>query len=125
GWAFWALFAFVAVVGLWNAAHYPPGHGYDARDHMRYADGLIPGWRLPHGTGEYYTPPGFYVVAGIVDWLAGKAGLGEPHRATQALNVVLLLGTMLLVRQIARELWPGRPRIAPAAAAFVAFVPVT
>src|SRR5262249_9339044 len=54
-----------------------------------------------------------------------QIGLGEPHRATQALNVVFLLGTLLLVRQIARELWPGRERIALAAAAFVAFVPVT
>jgi hypothetical protein len=123
--AFWALFGFVAVVGLWNAAHYPPGQGYDASDHFAYADGLVPGWRLPHGVGEYYTPPGFYFVAGVADWVAHRLGLGEPHRAAQALNVVFLLGTMLLVREIARELWPRRERLAFAAAAFVAFVPVT
>jgi 4-amino-4-deoxy-L-arabinose transferase-like glycosyltransferase len=105
--------------------HYPPGQGYDAADHIAYADGLVPGWRLPQEEGEYYTPPGFYFVAGVADWLAGKAGLGDPHRATLALNVLFLLGTMLLVRQIARELWPGRDRLALAAVAFVAFVPVT
>jgi 4-amino-4-deoxy-L-arabinose transferase-like glycosyltransferase len=124
-WVFWALFALVAAIGFWNAAHYPPGQGYDAVDHIDYADGLVPGWRLPHGVGEYYTPPGFYFLAGVADWLAEQAGLGEPHRAAQALNVLLLLGTMLLVRQIGRELWPRRPRMALAAAFFVAFVPVT
>jgi 4-amino-4-deoxy-L-arabinose transferase-like glycosyltransferase len=123
--AFWALFGLVAAIGLWNAAHFPPGQGYDAADHMDYADGLIPGWHLPHGVGEYYTPPGFYFVAGILDWLAEQAGVGEPHRAAQLLNVVLLLGTLLLVRQIARELWPRRARMELGAVAFVAFVPVT
>ena len=42
-----------------------------------------------------------------------------------ALNVLFLLGTMLLVRLIARELWPRRERLALGAVAFVAFVPVT
>src|SRR5207237_8465066 len=54
-----------------------------------------------------------------------KLGFGDPHRAGMALNVLFLLGTVLLVWRIARELWPGRRRIAVAAAAFVAFVPVT
>ena len=75
---------------------------------MDYADGLVPGWHLPHGVGEYYTPPGFYFVAGIADWVADRLGVGEPHRAALALNVLFLLGTLLLVRQIARELWPRR-----------------
>jgi hypothetical protein len=42
-----------------------------------------------------------------------------------ALNVLFLLGTVLLVWRIGRELWPERERIALGAAAFVAFVPVT
>src|SRR5947209_3983024 len=120
-----AICAFVVVNGLWNAHAYPPGQGYDAADHIAYADGLVPGGNLPHGHGEYYTPPGFYAAAGSVDWLARKAGLGEPHRAAQVLNVLLLLGTTLLVWRIARLLWPQRPRIALGAAAFVAFLPVT
>ena len=120
-----AICAFVLVVGLWNVAHYPPGNGYDASDDIAYADGLVPGGKLPHGTGEYYTPPGYYAVAGSADWVGRKLGLGEPHRAGMALNVLFLLGTVVLVWLIARELWPGRERLALGAAAFVALLPVT
>jgi hypothetical protein len=120
-----ALCALVLVVGGWNVVRYPPGMGYDAVDHTAYAHGLVPGGHLPHGTGEYYTPPGFYAVAGSVDWLAGKLGLGEPRRATMALDLLLLLGTVLLVRLLALELWPGNQRLALAASAFVALIPVT
>jgi hypothetical protein len=119
-----AICLFTVAVGVWNVARYPPGSGFDALEHMAYADGLVPGGALPHGTGEYYTPPGWYAVAGSLDWLAKQLGLGDPHRAGMALNVVFLLGTVLLVWATARELWPGRRRIAVAAAAFVAFAPV-
>jgi 4-amino-4-deoxy-L-arabinose transferase-like glycosyltransferase len=119
-----AICLFVAVLGLWNAAHYPTGAGYDASDHQAYADGLVPGWHFPQHSGEYYTPPGFYFVAGIVDWLFKQGGSGNPDRAGQFLNVVLLIGTVLLVAAIARRLWPGRRRIELGAAAFVASLPV-
>ncbi|MGH2896323.1 MAG: hypothetical protein ACRDPM_24055, partial [Solirubrobacteraceae bacterium] len=88
--------AFTVVVGLWNVLRYPPGNGYDYLDHKAYADGLIPGWNLPHGVGEYYQPPGFYAVAGSFDWVAHRLGVGEPHRAGMALNVLFMLGTVLL-----------------------------
>jgi hypothetical protein len=120
-----AICAFVVLVGAWNVLRYDPRTGYDAVDHIAYADGLVPGGHLPHGTGEYYTPPGYYAVAGSLDWLAGKLGAGEPHRAGMAVNVLFLLGTVLLVGRIARELWPGRERLALGAAAFVAVLPVT
>jgi Dolichyl-phosphate-mannose-protein mannosyltransferase len=120
-----AICALVVVLGLWNAHSYPPGQGYDAPDHIAYADGLVPGGHLPQGTGEYYTPPGYYAVAGSLDWVARKAGVGEPHRAGVAVNTLFLLGTALLVFAIARALWPGRDRLALGAAAFVALVPVT
>ena len=95
--AFWALCALVVAVGLWNAAHYPPGAGYDALDHIDYADGLVPGWKLPQGVGEYYTPPGFYLVAGAGVWVADRLGLGEPHRAAAALNVLFLLAALAIL----------------------------
>ena len=120
-----ALAALVVLVGLWNAARYPPGAGYDAADHIAYADGLVPHGRLPHGTGEYYTPPGYYAVAGVADWVAHKAGAGQPHRAAQAVDALLLVGTVLLAYALARELFPGRERLALGAAAFVALAPVT
>jgi hypothetical protein len=95
---------------------------------MAYADGLFPGWHLPHPSAteatEYYTPPGFYFVAGVADWLLAQTGYGDPDRAAQAVNVAYLLGTVLLVAAVARELWPGRRRIELGAAAFVAFLPV-
>lgn len=117
---------FVAGVGLWNVAHYPPMKGYDATDHIDYALGLVPGGSLPHDSGEYYTPPGYYALAGATVWIAGKLGLGAiaSLRAAMSLNVIWLTGTVILTYGIAAELWPGRRRLALAAAGLVAFLPV-
>jgi 4-amino-4-deoxy-L-arabinose transferase-like glycosyltransferase len=122
--AFFAICGFVFVLCVANASRADPGLGYDALEHMEYADGLVPGGHLPHGTGEYYTPPGYYAVAGIADWIARGFDVGQPHRAGQALNVLFVLGTVILVWKLAGELWPGRQRLALAAVAFVALVPV-
>jgi 4-amino-4-deoxy-L-arabinose transferase-like glycosyltransferase len=125
-----AVCVFALAVGLWNAAHYPTGGGYDAGAHLQYADGLVPGLHLPPrpvGNApptEYYTPPGFYFLAGSLDWLARQTGYGDPDRAGQVLNALLFAGTVLLVAGIARQLWPGRRRIELGAAAFLAFLPV-
>jgi hypothetical protein len=121
-----AICLFVVALGTWNVLRYPPGFGYDAVDHMAYADGLVPGGHLPHGTGEYYTPPGYYALAGSLDWVARELGVNAyaAHRAGMAVNVLFLLATVLLTWRIARELWPGRDRIAVGASAFVALVPV-
>jgi 4-amino-4-deoxy-L-arabinose transferase-like glycosyltransferase len=123
-WPLAAICTFVVVLGLWNTTRYETNAGYDAAAHMAYADGLVPGWRLPHKVGEYYTPPGYYLVAGTADWLAKQAGYGNPDRGGQVINVLFMLGTVLLVAAIARELWPGRRRIELGAAAFVALLPV-
>jgi hypothetical protein len=122
-----ALCTGVGLLGLWNVAHYAPIDGYDAAEHMAYADGLIPGLHLPQGiaANEYYTPPGYYAVAGTLDWIARGIGLGEPHRAGSAVNVLFLVGAVALVWKIARELFPGQERLAVAAAAFTALLPVT
>jgi 4-amino-4-deoxy-L-arabinose transferase-like glycosyltransferase len=114
------------LIGAWNALHYPPQYGYDAAEHMAYADGLVPGGRFPQGVApnEYYTPPGYYAVAGTLDWLARRLTVGEPHRAGAAVNVLFLLGTVLLVWLLARELFPERELLALAAAAFTALLPV-
>ena len=122
-----AICVFVVLLGVWNAARYPTNAGYDAPAHMAYADGLVPGFHLQqrtNGSSEYYTPPGYYLVAGTADWALGKLGYGDPDRAGQLVNVLFVLGAVLLVAAIARELWPGRRRIELGAAAFVAFLPV-
>jgi 4-amino-4-deoxy-L-arabinose transferase-like glycosyltransferase len=124
--AFLGLCLFVAVAGVWNVAHYNPDWGYDASHHIDYARGLVWGFDLPHGEGEYYTPPGYYLVAGIGTWVAEQLGtMNRPERGGMAVNVLFLLGTLVLVRQLARELWPGREWFALGAPAFVAFMPVT
>jgi hypothetical protein len=121
-----AICAGVLVLGVWNVLHYPPGRGYDGADHMAYADGLVPGGHLPPRTNPtFFHPPGYYAVAGSLDWVAQKLGIGEPHRAGMGLNMLLLLATVLLVWRIARELWPGEERLALGAAAFTALLPVT
>jgi hypothetical protein len=123
-----AICAFVVLLGAWNTARYQTNAGYDAQSHMDYADGLVPGWHLmhrdPNKATEYYTPPGYYLLAGTADWLVKQAGYGNPDRGGQVINVFFMLGTVLLVAAIARELWPGRRRIELGAAAFVAFLPV-
>jgi hypothetical protein len=123
-----AICAFVVLLGAWNTARYETNAGYDADAHMQYADGLVPGWhlqhRLPNQATEYYTPPGYYLIAGTADWLLKQTGYGNPDRAGQVINVFFMVGTVLLVAAIARELWPARRRIELGAAAFVAFLPV-
>ena len=73
-----ALLAALALVAVWNALHYPPGLGYDAIDHIAYAEGIRAGDGLPDGIGEYYTPPGFYTLA------AGGDGARRPDRARRS-----------------------------------------
>ncbi|HEX7581638.1 MAG TPA: hypothetical protein VF321_01005, partial [Gaiellaceae bacterium] len=85
----WALVALGGAIVLWNAAAYPAGAGYDATSHREYADFLIQHLRLPFRgeTPEYYSPPLYYFVAGAVTWVGRHAGLSDPHKLAQLLNV--------------------------------------
>jgi hypothetical protein len=122
-------YGFAALAGLivlWNAATYPSGGGYDATSHREYADFLIRELRLPriNETPEYYSPPLYFGLAGSLTWLGTQAGLGDPHKLAQLLNVPMAVGTVLLVIALARILWPERRWVAPAAAGYVALSPV-
>jgi 4-amino-4-deoxy-L-arabinose transferase-like glycosyltransferase len=64
------------------------------------------------------------MVAGGVTWLGRQAGLGEPHKVAQLLNVPAVIGTALLVAALARLLWPERRWVAPAAVGYLAVSPV-
>ncbi len=103
-----ALLALLALVATWNALHYPPGLGYDAVDHISYAEGIRDGEGFPEGIGEYYTPPAFYTVAAGALEVGERLGLGDPRRLAQLLNAALAFATALLLLALARELWPGR-----------------
>ena len=72
--------------------------GYDAGPHVDYLIGLIERGAFPDGTGEYYTPPAFYALAGVVWKIGGVAGLDEPLRLVQRLlSGAFAVGTAVLL----------------------------
>jgi hypothetical protein len=120
------LFVLMLFVGAWNATRYPIMLGYDAQEHITYADVLIHQGRTPTAAegGEYYAPPGYYAVAGAASWIGGKIGLADPHQAAQYLNIVFVLLTGALLLVLARLLFPRKPAVWVSALAFFALLPV-
>ena len=121
-----ALIAALALVAGWNAYKYPSGAGYDVRQHQEYADLLIHHGEIP-GPGtrsEYYTPPGFYALAGVATVIGEHVHAGDPHKLAQVLNWLVLLAAAGVLWLLARELFPGRPWIQLGALAFFCFLPV-
>jgi hypothetical protein len=121
-----ALIAAFALVAGWNAYKYPSGAGYDVRQHREYADLLIHHGEIP-GAGtqsEYYTPPGFYALAGIATVIGEHVHSGDPHKLGQVLNWLVLLATAGVLWLLARELLPGRRWAQLSALAFFCFLPV-
>ncbi len=121
-----AICAFVVVLGVWNAAPLPARQGLRRARPHRLRGRARPGRALPaRNQRVLHTARLLRRSPGRPTGSQASSASGERHRAGSALNVLFLLGTVLLVWRIARELWPGRDRIAIGAAAFVAFVPVT
>ena len=119
-----AILALLAVVAVRNAVSYPPRAGYDAPEYIAYARDLIERRELPpEGTGAYYTPPGFPVLAGAATRLGTALGLDEPERLGQLFNALAIAATGVLVFVLARILWPRRPVTWLAAVGFYAFFP--
>jgi hypothetical protein len=121
-----ALIAAFALVAGWNAYKYPSGAGYDVGQHREYADLLIHHGEIP-GAGtrsEYYTPPGFYALAGVATVIGEHVHSGDPHKLGQALNWLVLLATAGVLWLLARELFPGRVWLQLSALAFFCFLPV-
>ena len=119
-----ALLVALAVLSVWNALNYPPGGGYDAIDHIAYAEGIRQGEGVPEGVGEYYTPPGFYTLAAGAIELGDRIGLGDSQRLVQLLNAFLACSTALLLLALGRELWPGRHVLHVAALGFFVCSPL-
>ncbi len=118
-----ALLALLGTIALWNAFTYPPIGGFDAAEHISYAESLFSGDGLPDG-GASYTPPGFYVLAGAATELGELTPLDEPERGALLLNAFLTLGTGALVLVLGRLLFPGRPLLRWASLAFFVCCPV-
>jgi hypothetical protein len=121
-----ALVAVFALVAGWNAYKYPSGSGYDVTQHREYADllihhGEIPG---PETRSEYYTPPGFYALAGVATLIGEHVHSGDPHKLGQVLNWLVLLASAGVLWLLARELFPGRVWAQVAALGFFCFLPV-
>jgi hypothetical protein len=116
----------LGALALWNAASYPVGAGYDAPSHQEYADFLVSHHRIPHRdeTPEYYSPPAYYALAGVVTWVGRQAGMGEPHKLGQLLNVPIMVLAGIVLLRLARLLWPGRRWLPVAALAFFTACPV-
>lgn len=106
-----ALLATLAVVVVSNAARFPPGQGYDAEHHIDYLVGLVERGAFPDRSGEYYTPPLFYALAGVVWKVGGVVGLGQPLRLVQLFDGLLALGSAVLLLELARIVYPGRRRL--------------
>lgn len=121
-WACAALLVVLAVIEAHNVRAYSWIAGYDAREHVDYAIGLIEDWRLP-STGISYTPPVFYFLAGAAYELGEVLGMAEPEKAGQYLSAALTLATAVLVLVLARLLFPGRRVLHVAALAFFAASP--
>jgi hypothetical protein len=121
-----ALIAALALVAGWNAYKYPSGAGYDVKQHREYADLLIHHGELPSAAtrSEYYTPPGFYALAGVATLIGEHVHPGDPHKLGQVLNWLVLLATAGVLWALARELFPGRPWVQLGALGFFCFLPV-
>ena len=121
-----ALIAALALVAGWNAYKYPSGSGYDVTQHQDYADLLIHHGQIPGAEkrSEYYTPPGFYALAGVATVIGEHVHSGDPHKLAQLLNWLVLLLSAFVVWLLARELFPRRPWVQLGALAFFCFLPV-
>jgi len=119
-------FALVLFVGVWNATRYPLQLGYDAPEHIQYADQLVYHGALPSAveSGAFYAPPGYYAVAGLATRFAEHLGMAQPHQAAQYLNVVFVLATAALLLVLVRLLFPSRPVVWVGAVGFFALLPV-
>ena len=116
----------VAAIGLWNAYDYPSFDGFDAAEHQAYAESLIHHWHIPGNEtrSEYYTPPGFYLLAGIATVIGEHIHPGDPHKLAQYMNWVVLVATAVVLLLLVRELFPRRPWAQFAALGYFCLLPV-
>jgi hypothetical protein len=91
-----------------NAFVYPAIAGVDAAEHKTYAWDLVVNGKL--GTsGSYYTPPGWYAIAGELLKLGDRLDLSEIERPAQVLSAFLVLASAILLLRVVERAFPGRP----------------
>ena len=98
------MLAAFAVLLVRNALVYPAIAGIDAFEHIRQAWDLAVLGRLGT-TGAYYTPPGWYAIAGELlrfgDWL----DLHDVERPAQLLSAVLTVASAVLLLGIVERVF--------------------
>jgi hypothetical protein len=119
-----ALVAVLALVAVYNAFHYPSIVGYDAESHLAYAHRLVREWSIPSDLRNYYTPPGFYLLAGGMLRLGEGLGMADPGHLGQLLDGALTVATAVLLVMLSAIVFPGRAWLRFAAVAFFACTPI-
>jgi hypothetical protein len=103
-----AILAGFTVLLVRNALVYPAIAGIDAFEHIRQAWDLVVLGQLGT-TGSYYTPPGWYALAGELlrfgDWL----DLHDVERPAQLLSALLTVASAVLLLGVVGCVFPGRP----------------
>ncbi len=118
------LIAAFSVIVVYNAFHYPSVSGYDAEEHIAYARTLVTEWRIPTELRNYYTPPGFFLLAGPLVELGGTLGLSDVADLGQVLDGVITAGTAVLLAGLCAIVFPGRAWLRFGAVAFFVCCPI-
>ena len=123
GLAIGAICAFVVVVGALERPPLPAGRGLRrGRPHRLRRRPRLRAATSRRGRASTTRRPASTPSRAPLDWVAERLGVGEPHRGGDGAQRALRCSApSLLVWLLARELWPGRERLALGAAAFVAF----
>ncbi len=116
----------LGAIAAWNAHDYPSFAGYDVAEHQAYADSLIHHGQIPgpEQRSEYYTPPGFYALAGVATLIGEHVNEVDPHKLAQYMNGLILLATAIVLLLLARELFPRRPWLQVGALGYFCLLPV-
>jgi hypothetical protein len=116
----------VVAIGAWNAYDYPSIAGFDVAEHEAYADSLIHHGEIPgrEQRSEYYTPPGFYALAGVATVIGEHVHPQDPHKLAQYMNWLVLVATAVVLVLLVRELFPGRPWVQLGALGYFSLLPV-
>jgi hypothetical protein len=123
-WARRAVIALVCLVVIWNTHFYRGPGGYDGSAHLAYASGLMHGHLPSQGQPEYWSPPGFYAVAGVLWSFAGWLHFRDVSDPVQLFNGALVVATALITFRLACLLFPRRTVLHLVALGFFALLPV-
>ena len=103
-----AMLAGFAVLLVRNAVVYPYIAGVDAIEHRTRAWDLVVNGQLGT-TGSYYTPPGWYAIAGELMHRADELDLADVEQPAQLFSAALVVASAVLLLTLVGRLFPGRP----------------